>query len=164
MSSTTRRQFMIDGGKLVVGTSALAAFLAACGGAASGSAQGTLNYWITGYQPNGANATGKLTDAAIQAYVKAHPELKSVKATGYTADQAGSTKVTQAVRGGTSVDLFRYPTDSLPALIKQGLISPIDDYLSAEDKADIYPDLLKAVTIDGKIYAWPLWVPPWACI
>ena len=160
MHSTTRRQFLVDGGKVVVGASALAAFLAACGDSGAGAASGTLNYWVTGYQPHGANKTGKLTDAAAAAYKKAHASLKDVKATGYTGDQAGFTKVTQAVRGGTTIDLFRYPSDNLPLLVKQGLVAPIDEYLSADDKADFYPDILKSVTIDGKIYAWPLWVPP----
>lgn len=150
----------MDGGKVIVGTSALAAFLAACGNSGASAASGTLNYWVTSYQPHGANATGKLTDAAVAAYKKAHASLKDVKATGYTGDQAGFTKVTQAVRGGTSIDLFRYPSDNLPLLIKQGLVAPIDEYLSADDKADFYPDILKSVTLDGKIYAWPLWVPP----
>ena len=162
MNSITRRQFMIDGGKVAVGTSALAALLAACGGGSSGSSTPqaqTLRYWALGYQPNGANATGKLTDAAVQAYMKSHKNT-TVKVTGYTGDNAGFTKVTQAVNGGSSVDVFRIPSDNLPLLVKQGSVQAIDDYLTADDKADIYPNLLDAVKVNGKAYAWPLWVPP----
>ncbi|HEY4385664.1 MAG TPA: extracellular solute-binding protein, partial [Ktedonobacteraceae bacterium] len=57
-------------------------------------------------------------------------------------------------------DLFRLPADELPILVAQNVIAPIDDYLTSNDKADIYPYLLDAVTYNGKIYAWPLWVPP----
>lgn len=162
MSSVTRRQFFIDGGKAVVGASALAALLAACGEAATGSTTTqdiTLKYWTLGYQPSGANTTGKLTDAAVAAYKKKHAHI-DVKITGYTGDNAGFTKVTQAVGGGSSVDLFRFPADNLPLLVKQGMVQPIDDYLTADDKADMYPNLLDAIKFNGKTYAWPLWVPP----
>lgn len=159
MSSITRRHFVIDSGKALAGTSALAAFLAACGG---GSTDGsnehlTLKYWVTNYQPG--NATGKATQAALDAYKKNHSNL-DFKVTGYTGDQAGFTKISQAVKGGSAVDLFRFPSDNLPLLIKQDLVTPIDSYLTDSDKADIYPDLLKAVSHGGKTYAWPLWVPP----
>ena len=32
--------------------------------------------------------------------------------------------------------------------------------LTAEDKADILPNLFDLVKVNGKLYAWPLWVPP----
>jgi multiple sugar transport system substrate-binding protein len=119
--------------------------------------QGTLQYWVLGYSPD--NATGKLTQAAVAAYKGKHPGL-NVEITGYTGDQAGFTKLTQAVQSGQGIDLFRLPSDILPLLAKQGFIAPIDDYLSAEDKADIFPNILDSVRIEGKAYAWPLWVPP----
>jgi multiple sugar transport system substrate-binding protein len=161
MSSITRRQFLVDGSKVVASTSILASLLAACGGSGGGSNPGTLTlrYWNLGYQPHGANQTGVLTDKAVNAYLKSHPNTKST-ITGYTGDQAGFTKVTQAVRGGASVDLFRLPADELPVLVAQNLIAPIDDYLTSDDKADIFPYLLDAVKYNGKTYAWPLWVPP----
>ncbi len=121
--------------------------------------KGTLQYWVLGYQPNGGNRTGQLMDAAVAAFTKNNPDIK-VEITGYTGDQAGFTKLTQAVQGGQSVDVFRLPSDVLPLLVKDGLVAPIDDFLTPEDKADIYPNLLQAVTVDGKAYAWPLWVPP----
>jgi multiple sugar transport system substrate-binding protein len=134
---------------------------ATAGGAAVSTSgfQGTLQYWALNYQPDGANQTGKLTDAAVAAFQQANPDIK-IEITGYTGDQAGFTKLTQAVQGGQSVDAFRLPSDILPLLVKDGLVAPIDEFLTDEDKADIYPNLLQAVSIDGKAYAWPLWVPP----
>ncbi|HUS16559.1 MAG TPA: sugar ABC transporter substrate-binding protein [Chloroflexia bacterium] len=119
--------------------------------------QGTLQYWVLGYNPE--NATGKLTQAAVAAYKKAHPGVE-VEITGYTGDQAGFTKLTQAVSSGQGVDVFRLPSDILPKLAQDGFVAPIDDYLSAEDIADIYPNILAGVRTNGKAYAWPLWVPP----
>jgi len=127
------------------------------GGSNAGNFQGTLQYWVLGYSPD--NATGKLTQAAVAAYKGAHPGI-DVEITGYTGDQAGFTKLTQAVQSGQDVDAFRLPSDILPLLAKGGFVAPIDDYLTAEDKADIYPNILDSVRINGKAYAWPLWVPP----
>jgi multiple sugar transport system substrate-binding protein len=114
---------------------------------------------VLGYQPNGANQTGKLMDGATAAFAKANPDIK-IETTGYTGDQAGFTKLTQAVQGGGAVDIFRLPSDLLPLLVQDNLVAPIDDFLTADDKADIYPSLLQTVGVKGKAYAWPLWVPP----
>lgn len=134
---------------------------AAAGGLAVSTSgfEGTLQYWALNYQPDGGNQTGKLTDAAVAAFQQANPNIK-VEITGYTGDQAGFTKLTQAVQGGQTVDVFRLPSDILPLLVQEDLVAPIDEFLTDEDKADIYPNLLEAVSIEGEAYAWPLWVPP----
>ncbi|HEY0735816.1 MAG TPA: sugar ABC transporter substrate-binding protein [Herpetosiphonaceae bacterium] len=121
--------------------------------------KGTIQYWALNYQPDGANQTGKLTDGAIAAFTKANPDIQ-IEVTGYTGDQAGFTKLTQAVQGGQAVDVFRLPSDILPLLVQDGVVAPIDEFLTEEDRADIYPNLLEAVKIEDKAYAWPLWVPP----
>ncbi len=121
--------------------------------------KGTLQYWVLGYQPGSANRTGQLMDAAVTAFTKNNPDIL-VEITGYTGDQAGFTKLTQAVQGGQAVDMFRLPSDILPLLVQDGLVAPIDEFLTDADKADIYPNLLQAVSVDGQAYAWPLWVPP----
>ncbi len=121
--------------------------------------KGTLNYWVLGYQPGGAGLGSRLMDAGVANFQAANPDIK-VQITGYTGNQEGFTKLTQAVQGGEGVDLFRLPSDILPLLVKDGLVASVDEYLTDEDKADIYPNLLQSVSVDGKAYAWPLWVPP----
>ena len=81
-----------------------------------------------------ANQTGKLMDGATAAFAKANPDIK-IETTGYTGDQAGFTKLTQAVQGGGAVDIFRLPSDLLPLLVQDNLVAPIDDFLTADDKA-----------------------------
>ncbi|MCG8348999.1 MAG: sugar ABC transporter substrate-binding protein [Chloroflexales bacterium] len=125
---------------------------------ASGFA-GTLQFWVLGYQPGGGNRTGQLMDAAVGAFMAANPDI-TVEIAGYSGDQAGFTKLTQAVQSGQAVDVFRLPSDVLPLLVKDELVASIDEFLTEEDRADMYPNLLQAVSIDGKAYAWPLWVPP----
>lgn len=163
-SSLTRRQFIEDGSKLAVGTSLLGSLLAACGstGGPTPNTPSTvnLNFWVLGYQAKGANQTGKLMDAAVAAYHKGHSNV-NVNITGYTGDEAGFTKLTKAVEGGGAVDFFRLPSDVLALLVKEHQVAAIDDYLTADDKADIFPNLLDTVAgPDQKHYAWPLWVPP----
>lgn len=160
-SSITRRHLLIEGSKVAVSASVLGSLLAACGGSSSGtSGDVSLRYWVLGYSPKGANTTGKLTDAAVAAYKKAHANVKDVSITGYTGDQAGNTKLVQAVQGGNTVDVFRLPSDVLPELVRSGSVAPIDNFLTDDDKNDILPNLLDAVKIEGSLYAWPLWVPP----
>ena len=127
-------------------------------GGGAGDFQGTLQYWVLGFNPE--NATGKLTQAAVDAFKAAHPGI-DVEITAYTGDQAGFTKLTQAVQSAQDVDVFRLPSDILPLLAEGGFVAAIDDYMTDEDRADIYPHILDSVRIaDGKAYAWPLWVPP----
>jgi multiple sugar transport system substrate-binding protein len=64
------------------------------------------------------------------------------------------------VQGGSSVDIFRLPSDILPLLVQDNLVAPIDDFLTADDKGDMIPNVLDSTRISGKAYAWPLWVPP----
>jgi multiple sugar transport system substrate-binding protein len=121
--------------------------------------KGSLDYWALGYAPGGGNVFSKSSDTAVAAFMKANPDIK-VTITGYTPDNAGFAKIVNAVQSGSGVDVFRIPNDSLPTMIQSGAIAPIDDYLTAEDKADILPNLFNLVTVKGKLYAWPLWVPP----
>lgn len=121
--------------------------------------QGTLNYWVLGYQPGGAGLGSRLMDEAVAAFEAANPGI-DVEITGYPGTQEGFTRLTQAVQGGQGVDLFRLPSDILPLLVRDGLVAPIDAFLTDADREDIYPNLLQAVSIDGQAYAWPLWVPP----
>src|SRR5713226_524543 len=112
--SISRRQLLVDGSKTIVSAGVFGSLFAACGGTSSSSSGPiTLQYWALGYQPHGSNQTGQLTDAAVAAFLKKHPNIK-VNTTGYTGDQAGFTKITQAVQsGGSTVDVFRLPSDLL---------------------------------------------------
>ncbi|GCE49646.1 multiple sugar transport system substrate-binding protein [Thermosporothrix hazakensis] len=160
VSSMTRRHFFVNGSKIIVGSTMLGAALAACGGSGGSAQDNKLRYWVLGYSPKGGNDTGKLTDAAVAAFKKSHAGL-TVDVTGYTGDQAGFTKLVQAVQSGSTVDVFRLPSDVLQQLVAQKSVAPIDDFLTEDDKKDIYPQLLDSVRgDDGKHYSWPLWVPP----
>jgi multiple sugar transport system substrate-binding protein len=125
----------------------------------SSTYEGTLQYWVLGYQPGGAGLGSQLMDAAVAKFEEANPNIQ-VEITGYPGTQEGFTRLTQAVQGGGAVDVFRLPSDILPLLVAEDLVAPIDEYLTDADREEIFPNLLEAVQVDGQAYAWPLWVPP----
>lgn len=132
---------------------------AGSGPAASTSYQGTLDWWHLGYAPGGATASAKLVDAAVAAYEAKNPGLDIV-VTGIPFDDQGLARLDTAIAAGTGPDIFRIASDRLPGFGAQGVLSPIDDHLTAEDKADILPNLLDGVAYEGQHLAWPQWVPP----
>lgn len=165
-SSVTRRQFLVNGGATVVGASALGSLLAACGNSPSPSTDATpppisavtLNYWCLFYTAGAPTAVP--IDTAIGKFHSDYPKVK-VDITGYAGDQASYTKLIQAVQSDDgTVDIFRVSADELPLLVQQNLVAATNDYLTASDKSDIFPDILKNVTFNGQTYAWPMYVPP----
>lgn len=129
------------------------------GGSAAGGYQGPLEWWHLGYAPGGATATSKLVDDAVTAYEKKHPGI-DITVTGIPFSDEGLARLDTAIATGSGPDMFRIASDRLPQYGAQGVLSPIDDYLTAEDKADILPNLLEGVAYNGQHLAWPQWVPP----
>jgi len=120
--------------------------------------KGTLNLWVLGYTPG--NAFANPFDNAVAQWEIENPDIQ-VEITGYPPNDEGFTKLQTALQSGQGIDLLRLPSDRLPGFVQDGLIEPIDDYLTAADKADILPNVLDVTRAsDGKAYAWPLWVVP----
>lgn len=134
----------------------------ASGGGASGSAsgyQGPLDWWHFGYTPGGDTPTTMLVDAAVAAYEASHPGI-DITVTGLPFSDEGLARLDTALAAGEGPDIFRIASDRLPGYGAQGLLSPIDDHLTDEDRADILPNLLDGVKVGDEHYAWPQWVPP----
>jgi multiple sugar transport system substrate-binding protein len=121
--------------------------------------QGPLEWWHLGYAPGGTTATSKLVDDAVAAYEAKHPGI-DITVTGIPFDEAGLARLDTALAARTGPDIFRIASDRLPGYAAQGVLSPIDDHLTAEDTADIIPNLLDGVLFEGEHMAWPQWVPP----
>lgn len=145
----------------------LISLLEACGGAAPSapasaapSFKGTLDFWVFGYTPGGQTVTGKNFDAAVAGFQKRNPDIQ-VKITGVPFDDSGLQKVdsTLAAHAG-GLDIFRIASDALAKYTSQGLIQPIDDYLTADDRKDVFQNALDGVLYKGKHYAFPEWIPP----
>lgn len=121
--------------------------------------QGTLSYWVLGFTPG--NQFAIPMERAVAAFEAANPGI-DVEIIGYPPNDEGFTKLNTAVQSGQGVDVLRLPGDRLLNFVSEGLVAPIDDYMTEADIADYYPNVLDTVRIggDGKAYAWPLWVVP----
>lgn len=120
--------------------------------------KGTLNLWVLGYTPG--NAFANPFDNAVAQFQKDNPDIK-VDITGYAPNDEGFAKLQTALQSGQGIDLLRLPSDRLPGFVNDGLIDPVEPYLTDADKADILPNVLDVTRVaDGKAYAWPLWVVP----
>lgn len=62
--------------------------------------------------------------------------------------------------GGDKVDLMYGELDWIPGMVEAGLAVPVQDILSEELLADIYPNILDACSIDGVAYGVPMYVSP----
>lgn len=120
--------------------------------------EGVLNYWVLGYTPG--NQFAVPMEVAVAAFEEANPGI-DVELIGYPPNDEGFTALNLAVQTGQGVDVLRLPSDRLLAFVAEGLIAPAEDYMTEEDLADFYPNVLDVVRLqDNKAMAWPLWVVP----
>jgi multiple sugar transport system substrate-binding protein len=119
--------------------------------------QGPLDWWHLGYEPG--TPSGELVDAAIAAYEGRNPGV-DITVTGLAFSDEGLAQLDTAIAARTGPDIFRIASDRLPGYGAQGVLSPIDEHLTDEDRADIIPNLLDGVEFEGQHLAWPQWVPP----
>ncbi len=117
----------------------------------------TLTFYQRGYTEGGTDATSVTTAQAIEIFQKANPNVK-VNIVGIPWTTEGDTKLEAALAAKTEINVFRVTSPNLPRYAKQGILSPIEPFLTDDDKKDFYPSGFQAATVDGKAWAWPLWV------
>lgn len=142
----------------------LAMLVSACagvaptGGAGEGAAVKTkIVFYQRGYVEGGTDAGSVNTDKAIAVFEENNPDI-DVEIVGIPWTAEGDTKLETALAGGTDINIFRVTSPNLPRYAKQGILSEITPYLTDEDKADFYESAFQVATVDGKVWAWPLWV------
>jgi multiple sugar transport system substrate-binding protein len=117
----------------------------------------TITFYQRGYTPGGTDVTSVTTDKAIEIYQQNNPDVK-INLVGIPWTTEGDTKLEAALAAKTDINLFRVTSPNLPRYAKQGILSNIEPFLTDDDKKDFYPSGFQVATIDGKIWAWPLWV------
>ncbi|PKO15752.1 MAG: hypothetical protein CVU39_09520 [Chloroflexi bacterium HGW-Chloroflexi-10] len=117
----------------------------------------TVTYYRRGYVDGGTDVASVSTRQAIDKFMLNNPQIK-VEMVGIPWTDEGTAKLEAALITQQDVNLIAIAGPSLPGYVKRGLISPAQDFMSAEDKQDFYPGALQASSVDGKVYAWPLWV------
>ena len=117
----------------------------------------SIVFYQRGYVEGGTDAGTVATDAAIAAFEKANPDI-DVQIIGIPWTAEGDTKLEAALAAKTDINIFRVTSPNLPRYAKQGVLSNIEPFLTEEDRADFYESGFQVATVDGKIWAWPLWV------
>ncbi len=117
----------------------------------------TITFYQRGYTEGATDAGTMNTDKAVQQFIKNNPNV-TVNIVGIPWTAEGDTKLEAALAAGTDINVFRVTSPNLPRYAKQGVLSEISPFLTEEDKADFYPSGFQVATVDGKVWAWPLWV------
>lgn len=114
-------------------------------------------FYQRGFVEGGTDAGSVTTKQAVDNFMKNNPTVK-VTIVGIPWTAEGDTKLEAALAAKTDINIFRVTSPNLPRYAKQGILANIEPFLTAEDKADFYPSGFQVATVDGKIWAWPLWV------
>lgn len=117
----------------------------------------TLTWWINPWRirppgfPADQSPTGEEFPAYIsQQFMELHP---NVTVRYEVVPNAGfDEKVTTAIFAGSPPDVLRWWN---PTWVYDGVLEPIDDYLTDEDRADFIDYTLEAGYVDGHHYMWP---------
>ncbi len=117
----------------------------------------TITFYQRGYVEGGTDAGSVTTAKAIEIFQKNNPNIK-VNIVGIPWTAEGDTKLEAALSARADINIFRVTSPNLPRYAKQGILSEITPYLTEADKADFYPSGFQVATVDGKVWAWPLWV------
>ena len=131
--------------------------LVACAAPIVPAAPVTITFFKRGYTEGGLDTTSVTNALAVKAFEQTHPNIK-VKIIGIPWTAEGTAQLEAALSARTGINVLSVNTSDLPRFARAGWLAPIDPYLSDDDKADFYASGLAPAMVDGKTYAWPLWV------
>lgn len=121
--------------------------LAGCGTRDAGMT--TLDFWAMGSE-------GERVRALLPAFERQHPGIKvRVQQIPWS---AAHEKLLTAHVGGTLPDVFQLGNTWLPEFVALKALAPLDEVLSPEQQADIFPGVLEANRIGGHLYGLPWYV------
>lgn len=131
--------------------------MAACAAPVAPAAPVTITFYKRGYTEGGTDTTSVTNAQAVKAFEQSHPNIK-VKIVGIPWTAEGTAQLETALSAHAGINVLSVNTVDLARFVRAGWLAPIDPYLTDDDKADFYASGLEAAVVDGKIYAWPLWV------
>jgi len=109
----------------------------------------TLDFWAMGSE-------GERVQVLLPEFERQHPGIKvRVQQQPWS---AAHEKLLTAHVGGTLPDVFQLGNTWLPEFVALGALAPLDDLLSAEAQADIFPGVLAANRMRGHLYGLPWYV------
>ncbi|MBP6962955.1 MAG: sugar ABC transporter substrate-binding protein [Armatimonadetes bacterium] len=120
-----------------------------------------IKWWVfpmwNGITGNEKNATPEdWPRLKIREFEATHPDVKiDLEVLTW---QAGSQKLDLAVLSETYPDICYLAAVNLRKYADQGVLEPIDPYLTEADETDVYPNVMDLCRYQGKTYLWP-----WLC-
>ncbi|HEY3083813.1 MAG TPA: extracellular solute-binding protein [Chloroflexota bacterium] len=93
----------------------------------------------------------------IKTFQDKYPNVE-VKYESLTWEEGGQKVSVQLAAGEPPDVMFAYFN---PAWIETGYVMPVDDQLTADEKADFGENSLKAYSYKGKLYGFPIWKQLW---
>ena len=96
--------------------------------------------------------------AVFERFQELHPNIKMVSSSGLQVQGvAAESGFLMAMAGGTAPDVFYVNFRKLNNFINQGFLYPLNEYVEQDPELlkKIHPEILKVITVDGKIYCIP---------
>ncbi len=131
----------------------MAGALAACGGVGRGGGGGTAGGGASSLTTMGFGLPDEIATVRVDAFRKAHPDVKPTINQGQFDEQA----FLSAVAAGNPPDVVYMARDRLGSYAARGAIQPLDDCVAKEHIAtgDFYPAAQQQVKYGGKWYGIP---------
>lgn len=131
---------------------AVAAMLLPAGGCGDGDGDAgmmTVTVWAHHGRPEEHDALQRI----IAAFNAAHADEKLRAEITFFPDPQYADKVSIAAAGGSLPDVLEIDGPLVGPWAAEGVLSPLDDLVDAELRADMLPSLIEQGTYDGKLYA-----------
>lgn len=129
--------------------------LTACGG--KDQKPVSISFYRRGYIAGSNDPISSTVDAAVAAFEKRFPYI-TVSVVGVPYSTEGNAQMEAALERGTDINVLSLYPAMIPDLARRGVISDIEPYMTEADKQDFYDNGMQIATVDGKVYAWPIWV------
>lgn len=138
----------------------LTSLISGCGPSASDSGKTEIKVAFWGSPEEIDIITHSISD-----WQQAHPNIKIVfEHTPYTGYDS---KILTRVAGGAAPDIIATEVDYFVTFASKGVLEDLTPYLSADTqikKEDFFPTILDRFSKDGKVFALPRDVAPFACV
>jgi multiple sugar transport system substrate-binding protein len=93
----------------------------------------------------------------VDAFQKRYPYI-TVNIVGIPYTPEGTDQLYAALEARENINVFSVAPSMLPSLVRRGIISDIEPFMTKDDRANYYDNALQLATVNGKVYAWPQWV------
>lgn len=117
----------------------------------------TIYYYRRGYVEGGDDAASQKARLIVESFQKRYPYI-TVNLVGIPVTTEGTEQLYAALESREKINVFSITPNMMPNLVRKGILSNIEPFMTRDDKTDYYENALQMATVNGKVYAWPQWV------